>query len=207
MTTYGKRRNGLLSSFSVFQDDKPEQDPNQHPSGKNTFVFALPISLSNLLAYARLGSVKMAFARTRSRAKLETESGDDDDQSNEQFSSIHNYTATVIHSKPAKYNKTMVEDFDKPLPPEPQENAANGKPRQSRWATFRCVSLLIAPFHEALRYEASIAILRRQITPESYQRAGSNRGCVLGLLLVSKIPTCKHEAGLDSPRTIYLPQF
>lgn len=34
MPTYGKRKKGLLSSFTVFQDDKPEQDPNQQRSGE-----------------------------------------------------------------------------------------------------------------------------------------------------------------------------
>ena len=34
MATYGKRKKGLLSSFSVFHDEKPEPDPNQQRPGE-----------------------------------------------------------------------------------------------------------------------------------------------------------------------------
>lgn len=40
MATYGKRKKGLLSSFSVFQDDKPEKDPKEQRSGEYTATVA-----------------------------------------------------------------------------------------------------------------------------------------------------------------------
>ena len=36
MATYGKRKKGLLSSFTVFQDDKPEKDTKQQRSSEYT---------------------------------------------------------------------------------------------------------------------------------------------------------------------------
>ncbi|KAK3170916.1 hypothetical protein OEA41_003000 [Lepraria neglecta] len=60
MATYGKRKKRLLSSFSVFHDDKPEPDPNQQRP-----------------AYTRLGKAKSLLQRTRSRGRLDDESSDE----------------------------------------------------------------------------------------------------------------------------------
>jgi len=35
MATYGKKKKGLLSSFSVFQDDRSDQDSSQRQSGES----------------------------------------------------------------------------------------------------------------------------------------------------------------------------
>lgn len=45
MATYGKRKKGLLSSFTVFQDDKPEKDTKQQRSSE--YVLNLQMHQSN----------------------------------------------------------------------------------------------------------------------------------------------------------------
>ena len=88
--------------------------------------------LSDTLAYARLGNVKTALPRTRSRTKLGGESSDDNDETNEQFSSIHNYAATMIRPGSSKSTMTTNERFDKPLPPVPRKVPSKEQLTQTR---------------------------------------------------------------------------
>ncbi|KAL2041149.1 hypothetical protein N7G274_006093 [Stereocaulon virgatum] len=60
MATYSKKKKRLLSSFSIFHDDKPESDANQQRP-----------------AYTRLGKAKSLLYRSHSRGRTDDESSDE----------------------------------------------------------------------------------------------------------------------------------
>ena len=123
MATYGKKRKGLLSSFSVFQDDKPEQDPNQQRSSKCTTMCPRAVLTIKRLAYTPLGNVKTAMSRSCSRAKLGDESGDGDGTHEQaQSSSLHDFNTTVLRPKSGKSNNATTDDIGKPLSPIPNKH-------------------------------------------------------------------------------------
>lgn len=61
MATYGKRKKGLLSSFNVFQDDKPEKDTKQQRSSE--YILNLEMYQSNTSSLVSL--------RTSRKGKVE----------------------------------------------------------------------------------------------------------------------------------------
>ena len=129
MATYGKRKKGLLSSFTVFQDDKPEKETKSSEGiPKHTSVQSLYFS-----AYARLERAKSKMQRSRNRVQ--------DDESDElagnaplntgspqepvRLPSLHSLaamsTTDILRPKSSRSTKTVPDDLDKPLPPIPKD--------------------------------------------------------------------------------------
>ncbi|KAF6224166.1 hypothetical protein HO133_010740 [Letharia lupina] len=118
MATYGKRKKGLLSSFTVFQDDKPEKETKQQQRS----------------TYARLERAKSKMQRSRSRAQ-DDESSIDELAGNEllntvphepvRLPSLHSLaamsTTDILRPKSSRSTKTVPDDSDKPLPPIPRD--------------------------------------------------------------------------------------
>lgn len=119
MAAYGKRKKGILSSFAVFQDEKPKQIPHPHQSSRPFRATSESTSLISPLAYPQAGNVQTAQSITRGRAKVGDESDDEEEGAKTQFSATSHYTATVIRPKSSKSTNTMTEKLDKPLPPVP----------------------------------------------------------------------------------------
>ena len=139
MATYGKRKKGLLSSFTVFQDDKPEKNPKQQRSSEYIPEHVNGPGLINFhfSAYARLERAKSKMQRSRKRVQ-DDESSIDELAGNAlldtgllnsvphepvRLPSLHSLSAMsttdILRPKSSRSTKTVPED--KPLPPIPKD--------------------------------------------------------------------------------------
>ena len=139
MATYGKRKKGLLSSFTVFQDDKPEKNAKQQRSSECILEHVNGPDLINFRfsAYARLERAKSKMQRSRNRVQ-DDESSIDELAGNAllntgllnsvphepvRLPSLHSLSAMsttdILRPKSSRSTKTVPED--KPLPPIPKD--------------------------------------------------------------------------------------
>ncbi|MCJ1275270.1 hypothetical protein MMC21_003071 [Puttea exsequens] len=131
MATYGKKKKGLFSSFSVFQDEKTEQPRHEGHS-----------------AYTRLGKAKSVLNRPQSKGRIDESSGDELAETallynvpslpNRQplrLPSLHSLgaiaTDDIIRPQTSRSNRTIAED--KPLPPVPKDPFAPFAEQKRHW--------------------------------------------------------------------------
>ena len=141
MATYGKRKKGLLSSFTVFQDDKPEKTAKQQRSSEYILKITKIADLINLRSsgYARLERARSKMKRSRNRVQ-DDESSIDELAGNAllntgllntvphepvRLPSLHSLaamsTTDILRPKSSRSTKTVPDDLDKPLPPIPKD--------------------------------------------------------------------------------------
>ncbi len=90
------------------------------------------VPLNHCIAYTRLGNVRTALSRTRSRVRLDVETGGVD-ETEERSSSANNHTTPMAHQEPIKSTKASNQPTDDHLVPmlSSQEDI-----KQARWVAF-----------------------------------------------------------------------
>ena len=142
MATYGRKKKSLLSSFSVFQDDKSEKPQPRLGEKRSSECSQSATELGSdeifhHLVYTQLDKAKAAMKKSKSQIRLDSESPDelarsallDDASTPRMMRTSTQDSAPDTFSPRSKSGKSAVENMDKPLPPIPTKDAtANSKP-------------------------------------------------------------------------------
>ncbi|KAL9126254.1 MAG: hypothetical protein Q9217_004667 [Psora testacea] len=162
MATYGKRRKGLLSPFSVFRDD--EQDEN----GKQ-----------ERLAYRRLAKAETTEQRPWSRLREDDESIDelagetllkDVPQHPQRVASLHNELTFNKYTRLKSGISTQgtAEGFDKPLPPTPSKSRKASRDHKTRSA------LTAKTTNSKVQKHGDVQAPRLKVSPPTLQSPASS---------------------------------